>query len=109
MAAKNKRTGNRRPRISVRKTTTVRTSKNGRQVAEKYTPTGKGPARSGVTSTRRTAGARAASQSGKSHASDRRKVARAPGKRAQTGKKGKITTYYEYRANRSDADKRRRR
>ena len=59
MAAKNKRTGNRRPRISVRKTTTVRTSKNGRQVAEKYTPTGKGPARSGVTSTRRTAASRA--------------------------------------------------
>ena len=109
MAAKNKRAGNRRPKISVRKTTTVRTSKKGRQVAEKYTPTGKGRARTGVTSTRKTAPAREASQSGASHASDRRKVARAPGKRAQTGKKGKITTYYEFRANRSDADKRKRR
>ena len=103
------RTANGRPKISVRKTRTVATSKGERQVAEKYTPKGRGKAKTGFTSTGKTAASRAASQTGRSHVSDRNKVARAPGKRTQRGRSGQGTVYYEYRRNRSDADKRRRR
>ena len=104
----NKRTSNGRPKISVRKTKTVMTSKGDRQVMEKYTPRGKGKPDTGFTTTSKTASARAASQTGRSHASDKNKVARAPGKRSQVGRSGKNKVYYEYRANRSDADKRKR-
>ena len=103
------RTANGRPKISVRKTGTVGTSRTGRQVVEKYTPRGRGKAKTGFTATGKTASSRAASQTGGSHASDKNKVARAPGKRSQRGRGGQATTYYEYRRNRSDADKRRRR
>ena len=103
------RTANGRPKISVRKTRTVATSKGERQVVEKYTPKGRGKAKTGFTATGKTAASRAASQTGRSHPSDRNKVARAPGKRTQRGRSGQGTVYYEYRRNRSDADKRRRR
>ena len=101
-----KRTSNGRPKISVRKTKTVRTGKSERQVMEKYTPTGKGKKQTGFTVTKKTAAARNAAQVGSSHRSDKTKVARAPGRRSQVGRGGKNTVYYENRENRSDADKR---
>ena len=85
------------------------TGKSERQVREKFTPTSQGRKKTGFTITKKTAPARAGSQTGPSHPSDKTKVARAPGKRTQVGRGGKRTTYYEYRRNRSDADKRKRR
>ena len=95
--------------ISVRKSTVVKRTKKDALVEEKYNPTGKGRAKTGYTHTKGSPKARSASQRGSSNqALDKKVTARAPGKRAQVGRTGKATVYYEYRENRSDADTRRR-
>ena len=95
------------PRISVRKSTTVKRVKNGVLVKEEYTPTGKGRTKTGYTHTESNPKSRNASQTGRSsQSSDKKRTARAPGKRAQKGAGGKPSVYYEYRENRSDASTR---
>ena len=93
--------------ISVRKSTVVKRGKTESLVKEEYKPTGKGRAKTGYTQTKTSPKARTASQRGNSNqAQDKRRTARAPGKRAQTGRGGKASVYYEYRENRSDANTR---
>ena len=92
--------------ISVQSSTVVESDKAKGQVMvkEKYKPTGKGRAKTGLTVTKKSPTARNASQSGRSdRASDRQRTARAPGRRVQKGRSGKGSVYYEYRENRSDA------
>ena len=98
-----------RPKVSVRKTATVSTSKGDRVVVENYSPTGNGRTRTRFVGTAKTAAARRTSQTGgRSTAADKKKIAGAPGKRVRYDSTGRVKTYYEYRRNRSDADKRRR-
>ena len=90
--------------ISVQKSKVVNKGKTEVEVKETYKPTGKGRAKTGYTITKKSPSARNASQRGGSNrAADKKRTARAPGRREQAGRGGKGTVYYEYRENRSDA------